>query len=137
MTAGYVEQQLEERLPTAREKRLIDLSFGEEATDQAVRALTDGLDLDTANQNFLLMLSCLGFRNGWQGFPPEMIPRLKGVHRYHQASISVGIPWLVRQIRALTDGGIPVMLLKGVAMRAYYAPERPRIMYDYDLAVPE
>lgn len=137
MTAEYVERQLEKHLTTAREKRLLDLSFGGEFTDEAVRALTDGLDLDTANQNYLLMLSCLGFAKRWEGFPPEMVPRLKGVHRYHQAHISIGIPWLVRQIRALADEGISVMLLKGVAMRAYYAPDRPRLMYDYDFAVPE
>ena len=137
MNVEYVERQLENGVLTAREKCLIGLSFGGEATDEAFHTLTDGLDLDTANQNYLLMLSCLGFTKGWDRFPPEMVPRLKGIHRYHQAHISMGIPWLVRQIRVLTDGGIPVMLLKGVAMLAHYSPDRPRIMYDYDFAVPE
>ena len=137
MNAEYVERQLENSVLTAREKCLISLSFGGDAADGAFRTLTDGLDLDTANQNYLLMLSCLGFTKGWDRFPPEMVPRLKGIHRYHQAHISMGIPWLVRQLRTLTDEGIPVMLLKGVAMLACYAPGRPRIMYDYDLAVPE
>ena len=137
MNAEYVEQQLEKDSLTAREKCLIALSFGGEATDEAFHTLTDGLDLDTANQNYLLMLSCIGFAKGWERFPAEMVPRLKGVHRYHQAHISMGIPWLVRQIRILTDEGIPVMLLKGTALLAYYAPVRPRLMYDYDFAVPE
>ena len=137
MNAEYVEQQLEKALPTGREKCLIGLSFGGKMTDEAFHTLTGGLDLDTTNQNYLLMLSSLGFAKGWERFPPEMVPRLKGVHRYHQTRISMGIPWLVRQIRVLTDAGIPVMLLKGVAMLAYYAPGRPRIMVDYDFAVPE
>ena len=137
MNAEYVERQLENGILTEREKCLLDLTFGGETTDEAFHSLTDGLDLDTANQNFLLMLSSLGFSKGWKRFPPEMVPRLKGVHRYHQAHISMGIPWLVSQIRTLTDKGIPVMLLKGVAMLAYYAPARPRMMFDYDFAVPE
>ena len=138
MNAEYVERQLEKTSSlTTRENCLISLSFGKDVTDEAFHTLTDDLDLDTANQNYLLMLSCLGFAKGWERFPPEMVPRLKGLHRYHQAHISMGIPWLVRQIRRLTDEGIPVMLLKGVAVLAYYAPGRPRIMSDYDLAVPE
>lgn len=137
MNGEQAERQLEKALLTEREKCLIGLSYGGEATDEAFRTLTDGLDLDTANQNYLLMLSCLGFAKGWERFPPEMVPRLKGMHRYHQAYISMGIPWLVRQIRGLADEGIPVMLLKGAALRACYAPDRPRIMYDYDFAVPE
>lgn len=136
MNAEYVERQLDKASLTAREKCLLDLSFGGEMTDEAFHTVTDGLDLDTENQNYLLMLSALGFAKGWGLFPPEMVPRLKGLHRYHQAHISMGIPWLVGQICALTDEGIPVMLLKGIAMRAYYAPGRPRLMWDYDIAVP-
>lgn len=137
MNAEYVEQQLNKASLTSREKCLLDLSFGGEMTDEAFHTLLDGLDLDSENQNYLLMLSSLGFAKGWERFPPEMVPRLKGVHRYHQAHISMGLPWLVQQIRALTDEGIPVMLLKGIAMRAYYAPSRPRLMWDYDIAVPQ
>ena len=81
MNVEYVERQLENGVLTAREKCLIGLSFGGEATDEAFHTLTDGLDLDTANQNYLLMLSCLGFAKGWERFPPEMVPRLKGIHR--------------------------------------------------------
>lgn len=137
MNAEHVEWELDNISLTAREKCLLTLSFGGEMTDDVFHTLTDGLDLDSENQNYLLMLSSLGFAKGWERFPPEMIPRLKGVHRYHQAHISMGIPWLVRQIRILTDEGIPVMLLKGVAVLTYYAPGRPRIMSDYDFAVPE
>ena len=137
MNAEYVERQLDEASLTARAKCLLALSFGGEMTDETFHTLVDGLDLDSENQNYLLMLSSLGFSKGWERFPPKMVPRLKGVHRYHQAHISMGIPWLVQQIRRLTDEGIPVMLLKGVAVLTYYAPGRPRIMSDYDFAVPE
>ena len=131
------EQQLEEMILTPREKSLVALMFNGELTEEALHTLIDGLDLDTANQNYILMLSCLGHTRGWELFPAEMIPRLKGVHRYHQVHNAMGIPWLVQQLRILTDAGIPVMLLKGCAALAYYVPNTPRLMWDYDVAVPE
>ena len=130
------EKQLETAMLSPQEKCLLDLLFGEKMTEKAIHALIDGLDLDTANQNYILMLSCLGHTQGWNYFPDEMIPRLKGVHRYHQVHNAMGIPWLVQQLRTLTDAGIPVMLLKGCAMLAYYMPHMPRLMWDYDIAVP-
>lgn len=113
------------------------LLFGGELTQAALHELTDGLDVDRADQDFLLLLACLGCQRGWGSFPPEIVPRLKGVHRYHQVHNAVGVPWLTRQLERLTDAGIPVMLLKGAAMRAYYAPDMPRLMWDFDAAVPE
>lgn len=136
MNAEYAEKQLEEIMLTPREKCLMSMSFGGEATEEAFRVLTEEINLDTANQNYILMLSCLGYTKGWKYFVPRMIPRLKGVHRYHQVHNSMGIPWLVRQLKKLTEAGIPVMFLKGAALLAYYVPDRPRLMWDYDIAVP-
>lgn len=113
------------------------LLFGGELTQAALQEITDGLDIDRANQDFLLMLACLGCQRGWELFPPEIVPRLKGVHRYHQVRNAMGVPWLTKQLGRLADAGIPAMLLKGAAMRAYYAPDMPRLMWDFDVAVPE
>lgn len=132
-----IERQLEDTILTPREKCLMHLLFGGELKKETAEVLTEGLDIDAENQNYILMLSCLGYARGWELFPPEIVPRLKGVHRYHQAHNSIGIPWLIRQLRTLSGAGIPIMLLKGIAMRAYYAPNTPRLMWDYDIAVPE
>lgn len=131
------QERMKAAMLTPQEQCLMSMLFGERLTEEVLHILIDGLNLDTANQNYLLMLSCLGHMQGWEFFPPEMIPRLKGIHRYHQVHNAIGIPWLVQQLRKLTDAGIPVMLLKGCAMLAYYAPGTPRLMWDYDVAVPE
>lgn len=131
-----IEKHLEYTMLTKREKYLMHVLFGGELTRDVMQILTKDFDIDTANQNYILMLSCLGYLHNWDLFPPEIVPRLKGVHRYHQVRNSMGMPWLIRQLHVLDDAGIPVMLIKGVAMRAYYAPGTPRLMWDYDIAVP-
>ncbi|MBD5559074.1 MAG: nucleotidyltransferase family protein [Clostridia bacterium] len=136
MNAEYLEQQLDKLSLTEREQCLLDISLGGEMSDEAIHTLIEGLDLEVENQNYLLMLSSLGFSGGWTHFPSEMIPRLKGVHRYHQAHVSIGLPWLAQQIRALAAEKIPVMLLKGAAMLTYYASRRPRYIYTYTFTVP-
>ncbi|MCM1134174.1 MAG: nucleotidyltransferase family protein, partial [Clostridium sp.] len=136
MDAMYIEEQLNKNILSPREKCLMSLLFSGKLTENSAHVLLDNLDLDTANQNYILMLSCLGYTKGWKYFPPEIQPRLKGVHYYHHIHNSMGIPWLLQQLQVLTDNGIPVMLLKGIAMLAYYAPDKPRLMWDYDIAVP-
>lgn len=83
--------------------------------------LTDRYDIDYANMNYSLMLAVLGFRMGWDCFPHEIVPRLKGIHRYCQAKNVMGMPWLLEKIRVLRSSEIPVMLIKGLAMRYHYA----------------
>lgn len=131
------EELLKEMMLTPGERVLINMLFGGELTEEIMHVLLENFDIDHANQNYILMLSCLGYMKNWKYFPPDIIPRLKGVHRYHQVHNSMGIPWLVQQLRILSDAGIPIMLIKGLAMRTYYAKGTPRLMWDYDIAVPE
>lgn len=120
-----------------REKCLISLLLEKASMGKNISALTNNLDLDIENQNYLLMLARLGFTRGWDKFPEKIVPRLKGIHHYHQVHNTIGFSGLVRQLRILAAAGIPIMLIKGIAVRAYYAPNAPRIMWDYDIAVPE
>lgn len=120
-----------------RERRLISLHLGQPMAEDDIRFLTEGLDIDRCGQPELLMLSCVGYEQGWEQFPGRMVPRLKGIHQYHQVHNTIRLPWLLGKIRALRREGIPVMLLKGLAMRFHYAEGIPRIMGDYDVAVPE
>lgn len=113
------------------------LLFEGEITQDDIKVLTDGMDVDTASSNYMLMLAYLGHRKGWKYFPDEMIPRFKGLYRYYHVRNSLGIPGLVKQVQALSQMGIPVMLIKGMAMKAYYAPNVPRLMADMDILVPE
>lgn len=122
---------------TAREKRLMEVLFQGGATEQDISLFTEGLDVDTESSDYMLMLSYLGISNGWKWFPEEIIPRLKGLHRYYQARNVMGIKGLLAQLDLLLKAGIPVMLIKGMAIRYHYAVGVPRIMSDMDLLVPE
>lgn len=126
-----------EDLLTEKEKRLMQLLFHGGATQQDIALFTDGMDVDTENCDYMLMLSYLGRSMDWQWFPKEAIPRLQGLHRYYQVRNAMGIKGLLAQIEELQAADIPVMLLKGMAMRHYYAEGIPRIMSDMDLLVPE
>lgn len=106
------EERLKQMLLTPGEQTLLDVLFGSEWTENAMHTLLDNFDIDHANQNYILMLSCLGYMKNWKYFPHEIIPRLKGVHRYYQVRNSMGIPWLVKQLRILSDAGIQIMLIK-------------------------
>ena len=142
-----MEDQVAADILTEREKILIRLLFETMCTEgrntepedleERIRSLTDHYDLDAPNMNYLLMLAVLGYRVDWKYFPAEIAPRLKGIHRYFQAKNVLGIPWLVERIRLLRDHDIPVMLIKGLALRYYHIQGVPRVMNDFDIAVPE
>lgn len=119
------------------ERRLISLHLGRQMTVGDTGLLTNQLDIDRCSQAQLLILSCVGYEQGWGLFPTQIVPRLKGVHQFYQVHNTIRLPWLLGKIRALREAGIPVMLLKGLALRYYYSVGIPRIMGDYDIAVPE
>ena len=134
MNVAKEEKQLEMTMLSPREACLMHQLFGGKLTEADAHILFDGLDLNTANQNYLLLLACLGYMKGWERFPAEMIPMLKGVHRYHQVHNAMGIPWLIRQLRKLVDAGIPVMLIKEEAMKKVhdFVPAVANILKDED-----
>ena len=122
---------------TSRERCLLSLLLGEKLKAKDMDLLMSGADIDLENQNWLLMLSRVGYMQGWDLFPKEIIPRLKGIHRYAQVHNTIRIPWLMDKIHTLRHANIPVMLIKGLALRFYYSAGMPRVMGDYDIAVPE
>ena len=127
----------DERFLTEKEKRLMTVLFAREITEQDIWLFTQGLDVDTASSDYMLMLSFVGFSNQWKWFPKEMLPRLQGLYRYYQVRNAMGIKGLLDWIDLLDKAKIPVMLIKGMAMRYHYAAGVPRIMSDMDLLVPE
>lgn len=122
---------------TSRERFLVNTCLHAAVTEEDIHTLVQGLDIDACGQAFLLLLSRLGYRCGWRGFPPEMVPRLRGLHQYHQANNAVGLKWLSEKVQILNEASIPVLFLKGLAFRCFYAVGVPRLMNDYDIAVPE
>lgn len=121
-----------------REQLLLRLLFsGKPYTESDISVLLKDLDLDKEHMEYPLMLSILAIRNDWRYFPEKIRPRLSGINQAARLRNIYGVPWLKERLKYLEDAGIQVMLLKGMAMRAYYAPEFPRQMADFDLAVPE
>lgn len=120
-----------------QEKLLLRLLFQDEPyTEEALAILTKDLVPDNESLEYLLMLGLLGTRNHWLYFPKEIRSRAEGVYKSVRVKNIYNIPWLKEQISILREHDIPVLFLKGMAMRAYYAPEIPRQMSDFDLAVP-
>ena len=76
-------------------------------------------------------------KTDWQYFPKNIIANLEAIHKFRQAKNIFKINWLIEKIKILNQANISVMLLKGLALKYYYAKDYPRIMSDFDIAVPE
>ena len=122
---------------TQKEKLLISLPFGKEITKQDIDILTNNLNVYKENQSYILLLSYLGFRYNWKFFPEEIISKIKETNNIYKLRSILNMSWFIEKIRALNHANIPVMLLKGLALKYHYAVGYTRMMFDFDIAVPE
>lgn len=122
---------------TQKDKLLISLLFGKEISKQDIDILTKDLDVYKENQSYILLLSYLGFRHNWKFFPEGIISEIKKINDIHKVRSILNMSWLIEKIRILNNAHIPVMLLKGLALKYYYAAGYTRMMNDFDIAVPE
>ena len=120
-----------------REQILLRALVLDDLTGENLSELFRDLDFQRERMEYPLLLSVLGQRTGWRSFPEDVTARLEGVNKAARLRNIHAVPWLIEKIRLLSEHEIPVLLLKGIAMRSYYAPELPRQMSDFDLAVPE
>lgn len=97
--------------------------------------LTQGLNLDTGDFQYMTFLARLGSVEGWQYFPENMVPRLKGFLRYFQAQNLFEKCEFYSLLKAIVNNDIQVMLLKSAAIKTYYFPNQQRIIYRYEIAV--
>ena len=132
-----MKEEIQKNSLNEKEKCLMRLLFGDRVTKKKIQMLMDGLDFAYGNSNYLLMLSCLGYQTDWKYFPKKYISSFQAIYRRFQVMNSKSIPWLIQQIRRLREKDIPVMLLKGVALWSYYVKDTPRLMSDFDIAIPE
>ncbi len=121
-----------------KERLLLRLLSGDEPFEEScMKTLLPCPSIDDEKIEYLLMLSILGIRKRWQFFPKAVLPRLQGIYRYFRVQNVERVTWLRKIMRRLEDNGIPVLFLKGIAMRTYYETDAPRQMSDFDIAVPE
>ena len=122
---------------TQKERLLITLLFSKKISKEDIDILTDKIDIKEEDVNYKLLLSYLGFQNKWKFFSKETSSHLKVIFSYFQADNIFMISWFIDKLRLLNRSGIPVMFLKGLALKYYYAKGFPRNMADFDIAVPE
>lgn len=122
---------------TQKDKLLISLLFGKEISEQEVDTLTKNLDVYKENQSYILLLSYLGFRYNWKFFPKDIVSQIEEINSIHKLRSILNMSWLIEKIRILNRANIPVMLLKGLALKYHYAVGYTRMMNDFDIAVPE
>lgn len=130
-----IESSLSEEILDQKDRLLLNALFGLVPYDESVASLTGNLNLDDSRQDFLLMLSILGQRHHYEGYPDDITPRLKGVYRYFQVRNTLLLPWVMKRVGKLQEKGIRVMLIKGAAMRVFFLPGLPRQMNDVDIAI--
>lgn len=111
--------------------------FAKEPDPEEIKLAAEGLDLDTLNIVNQLALARLSYKADKSLLPTAIVPRVRGLHRYYLAQMAFRVVWLEKKIALLAEKGIPVLLLKGMAMYAYFDAGHPRIMADADIAVPE
>ncbi len=119
---------------TQKERLLVTLLFNKKITKEDIDILADYIK---ENTNYKLLLSYLDFQNKWELFSKEKSSQLKMIFdTFHKNNLFM-IPWFIDKIKILNRSGIPVMFLKGLALKYYYAKGYPRNMSDFDIAVPE
>jgi hypothetical protein len=130
-----IEKELQKRLLVPCEQRLLSLLFKEHVSIEEIEYQLQGLSIDSANHNYLLMLAHFGYQVDWMGFPEHVIPQLKGINRYYQVQNALMLQKLFMTVQKLNEKNIYPLLLKGAAMRLQFAPGVSRMMADVDLAL--
>jgi hypothetical protein len=118
------------------EKLLLRLSFAEMVTQEDISVLLAGYDIESARLEFSLLLAYLLKRNLHLEFPKQITPRLEGIIRYFQHRNATLLCAFNEIGKQLNEKKIPILLMKGIAMR-YFRPNEPRCMWDVDFMVPE
>lgn len=119
-----------------KEKILLNLYIKKVVTKEEIDHLLYDFDynIEKENLNFNFLLSLLFQNNPHIEIPKNIEPRLKGVLRwfqYRNISLLSGLKLLIVE---LNKQNIPVLLIKGAAMKIL-EPDKARMMADVDCAV--
>ncbi len=121
-----------------KEEILINLYLKKSVTkDEVYHLLYDfNYDIEKEKLTFNFLLAHLFQNNPHIEIPNEIKPRLEGIlklFQYYNVPLLLGLKQLTNE---LNKKNIPVMLVKGAAMRLI-EPNKARMMYDVDCAVPK
>ena len=94
------------------------------------------VDLPQEPYPFNCLLTRLDRKTKWQGVPDELVPMLSGLKKKLIAKNAVQMMDGMMLVKELNRRNIPVLLIKGGALRTVLLPDVPRRMTDLDIVVP-
>ncbi|MFO1520294.1 MAG: nucleotidyltransferase family protein [bacterium] len=124
--------------PTAEQELLLQaiLTEGEEGID-AYRQWKSQIHIDFLDSGSYRLLPQLYARLSREKIEDELLPKLKGLYRYHWAKNQMLFDRAAALVNELRKQSVEVMVLKGVSMTAsYYGDLGLRPMEDFDFLVP-
>lgn len=120
-----------------KDKQLLQMMFASHVTPEEKTAFFKDLDIEKEPMEFNLMLAHLCHRHGSQGIPTVIIPRIRGVARFYVFKNAALFSSFEHLGKIFNKAGIPMLLLKGAAIKANYNPNACRCLGDIDFAVPK
>lgn len=119
-------QQIQQALLLRKQEALLIRLLFCQASPEDEGELYRELVFDKEKQSFLLLLAMLAKRSNFSYAPPELIPRLQGLLRYHSVNNKLVLQPAVTLLDHLEQS--PVMLYGHSAMYGYYDSQNPRLM---------
>ena len=117
------------------DRLLLHLFFSDTITQEDVDTLLSSYEIDEAHLEFTFLIALLRKKHPEIQFPKPIIPRLEGVLRFFHHKNATLLQGFNEVGKQLNERGIPILLIKGAAMR-YFRPNEPRLMFDVDFLVP-
>lgn len=124
-----------DELITPEDKMLLNLAFSENPSQEDLDEFLNKCDIEVMGGNKALMLSYFMKMHPNLEFSNYVKPRLSGLLKYFRFHNLKLISHFTKLGKALNDTNIPVMILKGGAMK-YLRPDLSRVMGDIDILVP-
>lgn len=122
-------------LITPEDKMLLDITFSKSSSQADLNDFFKKCDIEVMGGNKAIMLSYLMKMRPELEFSRYEQPRLSGLLKYFRFHNLKLIAHYTKLGKALNAANIPVMILKGGAMK-YLRPELSRVMGDIDILVP-
>ena len=113
---------------------LVSLYAREDASPEWA-TLFSTIDVDREPFAFNYLLARAGAKFGWKNVPDDLAPRLQGVRRKFVAKNAVLLADALKFLRAMNEGGVMPLVVRGGALRLALLPDIPQKMYDVDAVV--
>jgi hypothetical protein len=133
-SVSYFEQKLG---VTEKERLLLQLYVSESPNPAETVRLFSMVRYEEESYSFNYMLSRLCARHGFQLAPAALRPRIRGCYRQIAVENIRRLSMLIQLAGQLESRSIPVLVVKGGALRLGPLAKIPRQMGDVDLVVPK